>query len=403
MGLARLLMKHGFATSPFDSWTAESEAQLPQWYVPPTFLSTLLGLPIGADPKVAPIPRSHVVFGRPGDGKTALRIVLERDIVARAPNALLLRYLDLTPVLAASPQPTLAGHVDEILKLGTIALIGRWFEVADVYKSLSSPVKRDLAWLVDAYYDRLPPQVKDQYAQLTVLGPRATALVKQGIRAAVEAYNATIAVLRMEQIKPTSWGAATAGSPPQDTPFLRLQRFWGVASAFGVPNIWVLVDKVDEAPGVQSAEAVFRAISSILLTQNLLEFSVDTKQVLCCKVFLTRPTEVQSHLKAAGFRMDRVKTEEIRWARKDLNDALTRRLGHFSGKTVLHFDTICAPQAQGTHDKLLDRCDLRPRTLFRMAHEILAEFDLTSDFAAEKLDLQSIEHGIDRGLKSVVG
>jgi hypothetical protein len=137
MGLAKLLMKHGFAVSPFDSWTAESEAQLPQWYVPPTFLSTLLGLPIGVEQSVPAVPRSHIVFGRPGDGKTALRIVLERDILARAPNALLLRYLDLTPVLAESPQPSLASHVDEILKLATIALIGRWFETVELYKNLS--------------------------------------------------------------------------------------------------------------------------------------------------------------------------------------------------------------------------------------------------------------------------
>ena len=63
MGLAKLLTKHGFATSPFDSWTAENEAQLPQWYEPPTFLSALLGVPTGAEKTVEPSPRSHVVFG----------------------------------------------------------------------------------------------------------------------------------------------------------------------------------------------------------------------------------------------------------------------------------------------------------------------------------------------------
>jgi len=330
-------------------------------------------------------------------------VVLEREILARSPNALLLRYLDLTPTLAISPQPTLASHVDEILKLGTIGLIGRWFEAEDIYKALSAPVKQDLAWLVDTYYDRLPPQVKDQYAQLTIFGPRATALFKQGVRGAVEAYNATVAVLRLEKIEPSSWASEAPGAIAQDTPFLRLQRFWGVAAALGVPSVWVLVDKVDEAPGIQSAEAIFKAVSAILLTQNLLEFSVGTKQVLCLKVFLTRPTEIQEQLRLAGFRKDRVKTEEIRWARKDLNAALSRRLGHFSGRTVLNFDDICVPLARGTHDKLLDKCDLRPRTLFRMAHEILAEFDLTSDFAAEKLDPQSIDRGIERGLKAVVG
>jgi hypothetical protein len=168
--------------------------------------------------------------------------------------------------------------------------------------------------------------------------------------------------------------------------------------------VWVLVDKVDETPGVQTPEAIFRCISNILLSQALLEFAEDGVPALCFKVFLTRPDELKAQLKQAGFRTDRVKVDTIRWLRKDLDTAFTRRLGHFSNKQTLHFDEVCSPTLKkGTHDRLLDECGLRPRTLFRMCAEILAEFAITAQAAETSLDQQSIETGIKRGKDAEFG
>jgi hypothetical protein len=70
---------------------------------------------------------------------------------------------------------------------------------------------------------------------------------------------------------------------------------------------------------------------------------------------------------------------------------------------VLNFDQICVDDAEGTHDKLVDEAKLRPRTLFRMAHEILSEFQRRSSKKDYKIDASSIEYGINAGLESVHG
>jgi hypothetical protein len=184
---------------------------------------------------------------------------------------------------------------------------------------------------------------------------------------------------------------------------LKLQRFWSVATALQLEEVWVLVDKVDEAPGTQTAPAIFDCIADLLLAENLMEFRVGEKQVMCFKVFLTHPRELQHLLKSAGFRTDRIKSESIAWSRKDLDSALTKRLVHFSNHNIGNFSELCAQDAQQTHDRLLDECDLRPRTLFRMAHEIFCELQRSGDSTADKLSKSMVDAGIRTAKEAVVG
>lgn len=94
---------------------------------------------------------------------------------------------------------------------------------------------------------------------------------------------------------------------------------------------------------------------------------------MCFKIFLSHQAEVRRLLEQNRFRKDRIVVRDIEWRRSELKTAFERRLAHFSGNRVLSFDEICEPALGGTEDKLLDECQLRPRTLFRMAHEIFGE------------------------------
>jgi len=401
MGLEELLHRHRFESHPFDTWIAESEKSLPEWFVPPAFLKSVAGDSGGT--KLT--PRSHLVFGRPGDGKTAIRLTLERELETRAPDTLVLRYIDFSRPLASNRRPSIADHADEILRLGTIGLISVWQVEPERYSGLNIGQKADLASLIDRYYEQLPAQSRETYAsRISPLNNRVKRFLTSGVKAAVEAYNVTISVLKKEKIVPTQW-AAPAGSNAEgpDDPLLRIQRFWAVANAFGVESVWILVDKVDESPGTQGVNAIFECIADLLLTQTLLEFRVDEKQVICFKAFLTNPTDLRPMLKDAGFRTDRIKSELIAWTRKDLDEALRKRLAHFSNHNVDHFDQLCAPEASGTHDALLDACELRPRTLFRIAHEIFAELQRNGDRTTDKLSKSMVEIGIKAGKEAVVG
>src|SRR5712691_8125905 len=110
MALDSFYQHHKFIVPPFESWIAEDKHHLPNWFIEPTFLNTLLG---GLPSK--PRPSSDIVFGSPGSGKTALRMTLERELQKRLPESLVLRYVDFGAVLTTSDRPPLAAHVEELL------------------------------------------------------------------------------------------------------------------------------------------------------------------------------------------------------------------------------------------------------------------------------------------------
>jgi hypothetical protein len=98
----------------------------------------------------------------------------------------------------------------------------------------------------------------------------------------------------------------------------------------GVRSIWILVDSIDEAPGLSTPEEIYDAISNLLLSLPVMEYRQEFDQLICFKVFLTKPDVMKPLLKDGNFRFDRVKTDEIRWKRKDLDRCLKKRLAFFS-------------------------------------------------------------------------
>lgn len=108
-------------------------------------------------------------------------------------------------------------------------------------------------------------------------------------------------------------------------------------------------------------------------------------------------------LEKSNFRKDRVKVKLIEWERSDLDNALKNRLSFFSNNRVFSFDDLCDQDAKGAHALLLDKCQLRPRTLFRMAHEILNEIDKKDQKKQNLIDKQSVDAGIECGVKATFG
>ncbi len=401
MALEELLKKNWFSAHPFNTWIAEDEKELDNWFVRPPFIKTIMGDSGGL--KLLLRPASNLIFGVPGSGKTALRIMVERQLLKRTRHALVLRYVNFTIPLLSSSRPSLSDHVEELLKLGTIGLLGFWQEFPDSYLQLKVSEKAELAGLAFRYYDNMPPEAKHLYTyKLSPVVSRISGVIKTGTKTVVDAYNATVSVLKLQKIEPNSWASDNPKAPDQGDPYLRLQRFWSLAKAMGVESIWILVDGVDEAPNVREGEAICNCIVEFLLAQSIMEFRQNDEQVICFKVFLTKPEQVQPLLDEAGFRRDRVKSEVISWTRRELDEALSRRLAYFSYDKVLTFDNICDASAAGTHDRLLDESKLRPRTLFRMGHEIFAAFQRKNEKATYKIDKQSVEDGISAALKAVV-
>ena len=394
------LAHHGFHRHPFGSWIAEDEATLSGWFVPPPFLENLLGIRDGVE-HLKPV--STVVFGEPGIGKTAIRRMMEAELNSLAPMDLVIPYTDFTNPLsrAGTEPPSVVEHVDEILLLGSIALIRFWVEDASRYDRLDSIKKSELAGLVFQYYSELPASERDRYTH--DLSPRITRLTRIAARSGkklVELYNTVINVLERDKIEPVDWGR---GARKHDNPFLALLRFWELAHAMGATGIRVLVDRIDEASGVSTPAEIIDCIRHLILSQQLMEFREGDRQVLGVTVFLSHPSRLVPILDESGFRRDRVAVEHIRWNRPDLEAAMVRRLEHFSNGRVSSFSAMCEPELGNTQDRLLQASGLRPRTLFRMGAEILKAFQRSGRSGEWMLNESDVENGIRAGQIAVFG
>ena len=402
MSLETLLSHHGFLRHPFEHWIAEAEDKLEEWFVAPPFLNRLLGYDLQSNKP--PKPRSHVVFGKLGAGKTAICMEVERELLKKASNSLILPYKNfLEPLLLSkSPRPGISFHVEEILRLGTIKLIEFWTNSPNRYARLGRHEKQQLAGLIDHYYEKLPPDLKQKYTNRLGAVRGTIAAAKKGQRTLVDIYNTTISVIKQEKIVPVNWNEENFDIAKVN-PYLRLERFWYLAKALGVESIWVLIDNVDLDAGSRG-DQIFDCIADLLLSQRIMEFrDENNQQVICFHVFLSRHEYVLDLLEKEFFRRDRIETHVIKWERRDLDFAFTKRLAFHSNKRVLSFDQLCDENAQGTHDKLLDESQLRPRVLFHMANEILAEFDRKTGKEVTLIDKNSVEIGCAEGLKSMLG
>ena len=402
MALHDLLKAHRLIQHPFSTWKAEDEEKvLEKWFIRPPFFEDLLGT-FGI-PQQEMKPSSHIVFGTPGGGKTALRKMVEAELLSKADRSLIMRYTDFSRVLTHEiVRPTLEAHVDELMLLGTIGLLAFWIQHEDRYSSLSTTERAELAGLVYTYYDKLPSTSNQLYTtSLSPYAGKVLAALKTSEKTIVDTYNAMISVFKKERIEPTSW-AESHSDARKANPVVRLQRFWSLAKAMGIKSIWVLGDGVDEHASVKTDEAIFTCVAELLLNQQIIEFRDQDRQVMCFKVFLTRPEGVEPMLEKHKFRKDRIPIKKIEWRRSELDLAFKRRLAYYSADSVLSFDDICGRDLIGTHDRLLDECGLRPRTLFYMAYEILASFQRLAKPGESKLDKESIDEGIRSGKAAAI-
>ncbi len=144
MALTELLKAHNFEKHPFSAWRAEDEERdLVEWFIQPPFYEDILGFSGTARQTMK--PSTHLIFGMPGGGKTALRKMVEGSLLAKSTSSLLIRYTDFSRVLVpGEPRPSFGVHVDELLRLGTISLLAMWYQSRDRYEKLSLGERAEL-------------------------------------------------------------------------------------------------------------------------------------------------------------------------------------------------------------------------------------------------------------------
>jgi len=381
----RFLRLHNFIEHPFAKVAGEKEDLLKLYFVEPRYFSDALG--------DANHPKSYVVFGPRGGGKSAIRSMiehycntndLEEDIGGKV---LAITYDDFTSLrLGQLNTITLTDHVNEILKRGVAKLAVSLVEDGIVGENMPAESRGLLRWYIDEYMtdlsrielDGIIRSLETKYERIRPL-----------ITNIMEIYNTLISVLQLERIEP---------SRPTDTPKHRrdsissihvMEVFTKLASDFGYKSVYILVDKIDETDytGGHSYRAA-RLVSPMLTNIRLLEIERGA-----FKFFLWE--NVKSHF-GQELRADRITMKPTEWTSEELETMLLKRIQAYSvGKASI--ESLFKEDLHANITKLLVNLAYKsPRDLNRLMEAILAEAAVEATEDDIKISWTAVKLGLNR-------
>lgn len=385
MLINRFIRLHNFTEHPFTKVAGEKEELLQLYFVEPRYFSEALG--------DANHPKSYVIFGPRGGGKSAIRSMIEvytntekfeDDIGGKV---LSITYDDFTALrLGQLNTITLTDHVNEILKRGVANLALSLVEQGLVGDDLPVETRGILRWYIDEYMTDLSRLELDSI--LRVLESK-NEKIRNLISNVMEIYNTLISVLKLERVDP---------SKPTDVPKTKrdaissihvMETFTKLAEDAGYKAVYILVDKIDETDytGGQSNKAA-RLVHSLLTNIRLLEIARGA-----FKFFLWE--NVKSHF-GEELRTDRIKMKQTEWSDKDLERMLVGRIGAYSLKRAT-IDTLFKDEIKNEIISMLVKLSFKsPRDLNRLMESIFAEAAAEATDDDYKIGRHAVMQGINK-------
>lgn len=311
----------GFRSNPFERWNAETDRDLPSYYID-----------VGEFDRLQRLKEPCVVLAQQGCGKTAQRQMLAAQYRPLDPSS---RWLAVSYTYAGFEQVLQAveyditrvqaeHHVEAILCQG----------LAD----LAREAKRD----VEIGQALAAPAVVTQWAAyLTRFAPHVRPAVDLGDVHSLDALSSSE----------------------------RLAGFTSLIHAAGLDACAILVDGLDEFPQTASdPERAVRFIAPLLSTLSLIE-----QPGLAFKFFMPQQME-PAMLQQRWLRRDRVRVFGITWTTYKIQKMLSQRLVYFSRDDPPCEDLaqLCEEALRSAINKELARlADGSPRTALMLASELL--------------------------------
>ncbi len=189
------------------------------------------------------------------------------------------------------------------------------------------------------------------------------------------------------------------------SPLEIMRTFALLTMAIGYRAVYVLVDRVDEAPETaEEPTAAADLLKPLVADQPLLEM-----RGMAFKFFL--PLRVGKALRqVVNVRDDRVLWHTVTWDRKSLRRMIELRLSHYSDGMVSRMEDLCDTRAKRIAvDALIEASDGSPRTMLRLCNALLHYHVANSDSVlidrSEITDaIRDFSHHLDkeRGVKPAV-
>lgn len=368
----------GFSNHPFAHTNADEEAMLSEYFIPPPFFDAVIG-----DPQT---PNASIVFAPRGGGKTAQRLMVERE--GRRMNVLPVTY-DRFEFSAGQEIEDigLQYHIRNIIIRILVTLLATFSENPEEMNKLERQSKKTLSSFISTY---LGPMTSQQFQEILNNIRSIPERIKTYWHENLGIFDSLINYL----LKRYDLDIVTdAADIPQDEKTLsqtykfQLQILLEIVRELGIGSIYVLIDKLDETEKTgASPENTFLLLRPILLDLELLSLDGYGFKLFVWDKILPLFRE--------HARPDRVPQHNIEWDIRRLQELLNARLSAFSEGKITSFKELLAEEVGYDVDYAICLfANKSPRNVIRICEKILA---VQAEMEPESSRISS--DAIDRGI-----
>ncbi len=347
----------GFTDNPFAHTNADQEQdRLPTYFIPPPYFHDVFGNP--------EYPDSIFVFAPRGGGKSAQRIMLEKECQEK--NVLALTYDSFEfPSVTSAKEVTLEDHIDRIIRFALMGLMVTLTDERQLLGKLTPSDKNILLRLIERYLAHLTePELENVKDALRSIKEKAVRIWNTFSPVASPLMSTLLRLLGLElnEIGKLDVDRSRTKDSKYD-----LQLVVNLARKLGFLSIYVLVDRVDESALTgNEVPSTFDLIRPLVKDLGLLEFpGIGFKFFLWDKL-------LPDYQKLA--RQDRVKHRVLSWTDEMLQEMWRRRLKAFSNDRIWSLNHICESTEPYNPDKLaLIFANGSPRDMIRIGDRVISE------------------------------
>lgn len=355
--LNTFLGSYGFEENPFTLTNADDEPFLQEYFVPPPYFPSVIGN--------AASPNSVIVFAPRGGGKTAQKVMIEREArdSKRQDLFLCITYDSfILPERFRLSDATVEWHLTNIVKILAASII---VDLADDHVQPT----------LDVYDKKILAQVCRNFLSDISTGEfRAVISSLRNWQGKTEDFVKTHGgqIVNLISAVGNKFGLGTIQNLTKELDLKKpaveeyLRHLLRIVKKIGYSSTYILVDRIDETALTQNdASNSFELIRTLLTDLHVLE-----TENLAFKFFLW--DQIEPHYVKAGARADRVPNYSLRWTVDELDKMLTQRLSSFSKGNVVSLNQLLDADVKlDVHRLVISLASGSPRDVIRMSGAII--------------------------------
>jgi len=306
----------GLNANPFQYTNADEEDNLPAYFIPPPYFTSVWG-----DPRR---PSSCIIFAPRGGGKSAQRKMIE--FKSSDSTVLAIQYSRFELERGQSlEQCDLEYHLKNIIRISLTAFLMIFHEKQICHLSFDSTERKHIKSLCEYYlYDLKTDEIINAANSIMTPLDKAKEFLKRNVWAINSIIDSVFDKIGIKAASRPNKEGVNIEKPSKH----HLEIVINLIRSLGYESIYILIDKVDETHvTTNDSEASFKLIESIIRDLDLLQM-----KHICFKFFLWDKLQI-FYIEYA--RPDRIQDFHLNWTRNELNKMIRLRLQAYSEESRL--------------------------------------------------------------------